>query len=204
MSHDIPDDRNTAEALNEWDSSIAFDERSNTYKLLEALFEPLDTLDDNIDEVYHDQHINTAEGGALEQFGNLVQTQRRTGETDDTYRARIKAAFRTGNIGTTFDEFAQFCASVLDTDIQNLNFAQNLAANEATITVGADQQVYDNADLTAETVKDILEDGVPAGHAVEIVSGGTFRLREGGDAPEPEKGLSGDGVEGGTLATTLA
>jgi hypothetical protein len=204
MTHDIPDDRNIAEALQEWDSSISFGEGTNTYKLLSALFEPLETIDDNLDEVYHDQHIDSADGDALEQFGNLVQTQRRTGESDANYRARIKAAFRTGNIGTTFDEFAQFCASVLSTNIDNLNFAQNLAANEATITVGADQQVYDQVDLTANTVKDILEDGVPAGHAVEIVAGGTFRLRNAGDSDTPEQGLSGDDVDGGTLAATLA
>jgi uncharacterized protein YciU (UPF0263 family) len=200
----LTDGRNISEAASEWESSIDFSKNSNTYGLVRALLAETERIDDDIEDIYEQQHINSATGEELEQFGALVNVDRQTGESDDRYRARIKASFRASTMGTTYDQFAEFCSTVLNTDIQNINFRTNYEARPGIINVGTAPSVYDDLDLTNEEVRDVLGSGVPAGHEVRVLEGGTFRLKEDGQVDDPDKGLTSDAIEsGGTLAADL-
>lgn len=198
------DGRNIGTATREWDSGIAFNPRSNTYKLVQALLSQANRLDDSIDEVYHAHHIETAEGKELEQFGKLVNTPRKSGEPDDKYRTRVKAQFAQAKTHTDFDSFVQFCTSVLGTDVDNLEFVTNYSADPATVVLRADSAIFDAVSLTASEVVDILGGGVPAGHAVKVQESGTFRLKSDGDSDDASMGLTSDSMNtGGTLAADL-
>ena len=206
MSHDIEDDRNIDTAEQNWDSGLEFGHNSNLYSLVKALLEEADRFDGSMEEVYHSQHINDATGEDLEKFGQLVQTPRKTGESDPKYRARIKAAFRVGNIGTTTDQFIEFGATILNTNSQNIELAYpNLRAdNPAQVNFFADPSIYGSVNLTDQEVADILDDAVPAGHEVVVFERGTFRLKTDGETGDPDKGLTSDSIStGGTLAADL-
>lgn len=206
MTHDIENDRNISTAEQNWDSGLDFGHNSNLYALLKSLLEEADRFDGDLEEVYHAQHINDAEGEDLEKFGQLVQTPRKTGESDGKYRARIKAAFRVGNIGTTTDQFIEFGATILATNTENIELAYpNLRTdNPAQVNFFTDPSIYDSVNLTDQEVADILDDAVPAGHEVAIFEQGTFRLKTDGATDDPDKGLTSDSIStGGTLAADL-
>lgn len=201
---DIPDDRNIAEAEVEWESGIEFGPNSNTYRLMRVLLTEADRIDEDLEEIYNNHHVNTATGDDLDKIGDLVNIDRNTGESDSRYRARIKGKFRAATIDTTFDQFAEFTASVLNTDIDNIDYLTSYSARPAVVSVATQGSVYDALNLTPEEIKDILDDGVPAGHEVRVLEGGTFRLKADGDTDDTDKGLTSDGVtSGGTLAADL-
>lgn len=196
--------RNITEAEQQWESAIEFGPGSNMYKLLTALLTVGERMDADLEEIYEQTHVNSATGKELDQFGQLVNVRRETNEDDDRYRARIKAAFRASTIATTFDQFTEFCATVLSTDIENIDFSTNYDGNPATVTVSAPATVYDDLNLTPSDVDDLLGRGVPAGHEVNTLESGTFRLKSIGDADDPAEGLTSDSIStGGTLAEDL-
>jgi hypothetical protein len=202
--YDIVDDRNLAEAEAEWDSGIEFGPGTNTYKLMRALLTESDRMDEDLEGIYDQHHVNSATGRDLGKIGDLVNVPRQTGESDARYRARIKARFRASTIDTTFDQFTEFVASVLSTNIDNIEFFTSYGARPATVDVSADSSIYDDVDLTPSDLRELLGAGVPAGHEVRVIEGGTFRLKADGDTDQPEKGLTSDSItSGGTLASDL-
>jgi len=204
MSGEITDNRNVTEADAEWESGIAFGPNTNTYRLVRALVSQYDRIDENLEDIYDQHHVNSATGDDLDKIGNLVNIDRKTGESDSRYRARIKGKFRASTIGTTFDEFAEFTASVLNTNISNIDFLTSYGARPAAVSVSAQGSVYNNVNLTASEIRDILDDGVPAGHEVRVLEGGTFQLKADGDTDDPDRGLTSDAIStGGTLAADL-
>lgn len=200
----IQDGRNISEAEREWDSAVDISPKSNAYALMRALLSAADTIDEDLESIYEQTHVDSATGEELDQFGRLVNTPRKTDESDARYRARIKAAFRASTIGTTYDQFVEFCAAVLNTNVQNLNFGTSYNRDPAEVTVGADASVYDALDLTPTDVEELLGRGVPAGHEVVVIEGGTFRLKADGESDDPAKGLTADDIDtGGTLAADI-
>lgn len=190
-------------AENEWDNGgIAFAEGTNTYGLVSALLHQAARVSYDAAGISSATHIDTASGEALDKIARLVQLDRKDGESDAKFRARIKVKFRVGNMGTTFDEFSEFTATVLDTDVDNVAFA--LDGHEAAVQITADSQVYDNSPMTRAEVKQFLEEGVPAGHEVVITEAGTFLLKVDGEADTAENGLTSDSIStGGTLASDV-
>lgn len=218
----IADNRNLHTIERRWSSPLDFSRRSNNYKLLDALTTALDTTDSELEEIYAAQHIDSAHGANLDKFGQLVNVRRNSStygtskygitpygtesgsETDDAYRARIKANFRASTSTTTWDEFVEFCATVLNTNVDNITFTTNYGANPATISVSAQSEIFSTVSLTPTDVVDLLGSGVPAGHEVQVLERGTFRLKEDGDANTEANGLTADNIDtGGTLATDV-
>jgi uncharacterized phage protein gp47/JayE len=200
----IEDDRNIGEATDEWQSAIDIAPQSNTYQLLRALLSQADRIDADLEDIYNDHHIDSADGTALDVFGSLVNIDRNTDESDNKFRARIKAQFRASTIGTTYDEYLQFVAAVLQTNVGNIELSTNYDGNPATVSVSTQSSVYENIDLTPTETQEILGSGVPAGHEVNALEIGTFRLKQDGETDTAENGLTSDSIStGGTLAADL-
>jgi len=204
VHEEIAEDRNITKAAREWDSAIDFSPYANTYKLLNSLLSQADETDNILDRVYHAHQIESAKGKELEQFGKLVNVQRNGGEPDSRYRTRIKAEFAQSRTETTFNDFVEFTASILGTNIANIDISTNYSGNPATVSVFANPQVYESSALSAQEISEILDGGVPAGHSVNAQESGTFRLISDGESNDPDKGLTSDSIEtGGTLAADL-
>ena len=198
------DGRNISTAVREWDSAIDFGQSSNTYRLVDALLQEAERIDNDLTDVYHSQHINTATGENLDQYGALVNTPRKTDEGDKKYRARIKANFAQTRTGTDFNDFVEFCSTVLNTDLDNLYFSTNYDGNPGTVTLSAEPSVYESVELDGLEIVDILGGGVPAGHEVEAEERGSFRLKSDGEIDTAENGLTSDSIStGGTLAADI-
>jgi len=204
VHEEIAENRNVTKAAREWDSAIDFSPYANTYKLLNSLLSQADETDNILDRVYHAHQIESAKGKELEQFGKLVNVQRNGGEPDSRYRTRIKAEFAQSRTETTFNDFVEFTASILGTNIANIDISTNYSGNPATVSVFANPQVYESSALSAQEISEILGGGVPAGHSVNAQESGTFRLISDGESNDPDKGLTSDSIEtGGTLAADL-
>jgi uncharacterized phage protein gp47/JayE len=201
----IEDERNITEATDEWQSAVDVAPQSNTYQLLRALLSQADRIDADLEDIYNDHHIDSADGTALDVFGSLVNVERKSNESDNKFRARIKAQFRASTIGTTYDEYLQFVAAVLQTNVGNIELSTNYGGDPATVNVSTQSSVYENVDLTPTETQEILGSGVPAGHEVKALEIGTFRLKADGDTDTADKGLTSDSIStGGTLAADLS
>lgn len=200
----ITNSRNIRQAKREWDSALAFADNSNNRRLFDALLTAADRIDSDIEDIYEQTHIDSATDRELDQFGELVNVERKSNESDDKYRARIKATFRASTMGSTFDQFTEFVSVVLNTDIDNIRFLTPYERFPATVDVSANSEIYDALNLTNQDVIELLERGVPAGHEVRVFEEGTFRLKSDGDGDDPSKGLTSDAIEtGGTLRQDL-
>ena len=198
----IEDDRNIADATREWDIPPTIQEDTNNYALLNALITSLDDVDDSLERIYSGHHINTAAGDDLDKIGTFVGVSRETAESNSRYRTRIKARFRAGTIEPTTDNFAEYVTAILDTSEENFVLIRQDFIPE--VIVSAQSGVWENNDLTAETLIDLLDNAVPAGHSVAVQERGTFRLKVDGEVDDPDQGLTSDSIEtGGTLAANL-
>jgi hypothetical protein len=194
------ENRNITEAEQQWEYPLLFSKGSNNRKLFEVFSKLFDEADQDIENIYNQQHINSATGNDLDKFGKLVNVERKSNENDDKYRARIKGTFRASTIGTTFDEFTEFCAEVLTTNIQNLNFNTPYVSEPATVVVGAEESIYADLGFTNSEITNLLQKGSPAGHKVDVVVGGTFQVKSDGQTDDATKGLTSDNIEtGGTV-----
>jgi hypothetical protein len=198
----ITDGRNINDAVSEWDIPPTIQEESNNYALLRGLLQPPDKVDESAELIYNAHHINTAAGEDLDEIGKFVGVDRESNESDSRYRTRIKARFRAATIEPTTDNFTEFVAAILATDIDNFTILREQFRPE--VTISAQGNVWESNDLTAQTLVELLEDGVPAGHAVNVQEQGTFRLKVDGEVDDPDQGLTSDSIEtGGTLASDL-
>lgn len=201
---EIEDNRNIVKAEQEWDSSIEFGDASNLHSLVEALLSAADNIDNELEQIYDAQHINTAGRKELEQYGKLINLPPKNEEDIEKYRARIKAKFAQSNTTTDFNSFVQFCSSILETEESNISFVTEYAGNPATVTVAADGKLYEEASLTPVEIADVFSGGVPAGHTVNVLENGTFRLKSDSAINDPDKGLTSDSINtGGTLSADL-
>jgi len=198
----ITEGRNINDAISEWDIPPTIQEESNNYALVRALLQSADKVDESAELIYNAHHINTAAGEDLDRIGKFVGVKRKTDEVDGQYRTRIKARFRAATIEPTTDNFTEFVAAILATDIDNFTLILQQFLPE--VIISAQSEIWEQNSLTAETVVDILESGVPAGHAVNVQEQGTFRLKVDGEVDDPDKGLTSDSIStGGTLASDL-
>ena len=194
------ENRNITEAEQQWEYPLLFSKGSNNRKLFEVFSKLFDEADQDIENIYNQQHINSATGNDLDKFGKLVNVERKSNENDDKYRAHIKATFRASTIGTTFDEFTEFCAEVLTTNIQNLDFNTPYVSEPATVVVGAEESIYADLGFTNSKITNLLQKCSPAGHKVDVVVGGTFQVKSDGQTDDATKGLTSDNIEtGGTV-----
>jgi len=202
MVHEYSDNRNEFDAVDTWDSPATVQEDSNNRAVLRSLLSSLDAVDDSLTVIYDQHHINTASGNALDRIGEFVGVDRQTGEGDDTYRSRIKGRFRAATIEPTTDNFTEFVATLLNTNMGNFRLLRG--PNSPVVTVSALPNVWESAGLTNQTLANLLDDGVPAGHAVQIQEEGTFRLKVDGEVDDADQGLTSDSIEtGGTLSADV-
>jgi len=197
--------RNLRLAESLWDyGGINFGRQTNTYRLVRALMDVIDSVDYTLEDARRAHHIDTASGQQLDKIGKLVGLDRKTDEPDQKYRSRLKVQFRVGNLEPTFDNFAQLTAAALNADIGVLDFDVSLGADPATVTVSAPPDVYDANVITPSEAGQFLGDAVPAGHEVKMLESGTLRLKEDGQTDNADKGLTADNINtGGTLATDV-
>lgn len=198
----ITSGRNLRLAVDSWPRPSTSERNSNNRALLRALVTSLDSIDESLEQIYNEHHINSSTGSELDRIGQFVGVTRQSNESDSRYRTRIKARFRAGTIEPTTDNFSEFVATLLETSINN--FSLTLPQGQPVINVSAQSSIWEDNDLTASTLVDLLNNAVPAGHNVNIQEEGTFQLKQDGDTDDPSTGLTSDSIStGGTLSSDV-
>lgn len=194
---------NTQTALEDWNNSALeiYVTDSNSRDFLESLLSDLTRYDDRVQDVLEARHIDNASDKSLDRIGELVGLQRRNGEGDGKYRARIKASATAGNSGATFDDVAGFTASVLQIPPDEVEIDTQFADDPVAVVTGIDFNNLNNTNLTKDDFLEILDELVPAGHTTILEAKGSFEVSSDSYTPPSGTGLTDDsGTEGGRLA----
>lgn len=183
-----------------WDSGgLSLHPDNEIYTFLQSLAMPLGLLSDDLVEIHDAQHIGTARGREIGLIGDLADVNRQSGETDARLRSRIIAALRAGVTGTTHSDVLQFLSTLLEVDSSRIDMDR--APERPGVAIARINATdLQNATLTKEDVANFGTKVVPAGHRLEIELQGTFLVESDSMDISPERSISSDSFEGGTLA----
>lgn len=133
-------------------------------RLMLVLLDELDRVDQKLNEVLTNHHVQTAQGGALERMGELTNTSRRDGENDDYYSYRLIAEGGVKRLQPTIEELSPYAKLLLDTDYSNFSITTDLSNNPATFEITAPATVWDDAPLDRSDLDDYFAAALPSGH----------------------------------------
>lgn len=180
--------------------------------LLNTLGGEIRDLETTSAEIRDSTVVEGATGEQLDRLGELVQTKRERGESDDHYRARLKVQLRQFLSGATIDQIKETAAILLDTEVEAIAVEEDFEVEPGRFTVQVWQSDLDAVGVTDTEFRSFLDDVRAAGvRTVEQVRG-TFTYRSAdqydSNANDPGKGYRGlgdadDSHENGTYAGIL-
>ena len=169
----------------------------NLDALIEAFAEALSIAEDNIEVLREQADLETASGEALDRMAAARDLRRRTDESDESLRERIRVKRLQTTSDTSHEAFANLCERIFDADV-DLFTIEPSAEDEPRIIIRTDASVVENSPFDTDGLNDRLEESLPAGHGSEIQTVGTFRL-DGPDYTPPD----GSGLNEGTLGGSI-
>jgi hypothetical protein len=150
--------------------------------------------------------VDYAAGKNLEYLGELLNTRRLSGETDEHYRARLKAQFRQYTSSATVKELKEIISTVLSTQTDRATIKETWDTEPASFDVWVFLQDLEAAGITVDEFKDILDSVKPAGVRLTAKKWGTFECKSAGEPSDATKGyndLANSNPDGGTYAGLL-
>jgi hypothetical protein len=151
-----------------YDTPLTVEPDSDFQAWLEAFATEYDRIDSDQSDVLEAHHVTTAEGSELERIGQLFNVRRRTNETDEQLRQRIKIRGSIAVTSGTTNEMMELSKLALECEYSDLSFPIDLATSPAVFPVETTQQVVDDAALDEATIESELSRGVPVGHRTEL------------------------------------
>lgn len=148
--------------------------------LLRTLVSQFHRLDTEIDDLYDQRFIDTATDRELELLSANVGVEPRTGETDASFRARVRAGYRIATSDGTFEAVARAALALLDADPGDI---QLIGPPETTGGVGrvlAPDILVEQSPLSQSEIAAELTRAAPLGHRLEVVTEDTLLLGESG------------------------
>ena len=149
--------------------------------LLRTLVSQLHRLDTEIDAIYDERFIDSATTHELGLLGANVGVQRRTGESDASFRARVRAGYRIAASDTTFEAVAQAARALLDADADDISLESPPTTDGGVGRVIAPDILIDESPLSKSEIEADLTKAVPFGHRIEVVPSNAFRLGRSGE-----------------------
>lgn len=159
-----------------------------------------------LDAIREARHIRSAAGRQLDRIGAIAGINRKEGESDGKYRARIKATMIASRSDGTFEDILNATASILETDTERVEIQTSFDSDPAEAFVYIRIVDVEDTTLTASEIEDILQNTVVAGHEVTVVEQGSnpFTFIDESMANNPERGLTSDSMStGGGLVSDL-
>lgn len=164
-------------------------------KLLNAIAGEFEDWVDSRNNVMEAGFVDTAQGPPLEKIGEIVQTPRRSGESVEHYRARLKVAFHRHIASGTVGDVKKTSALMLDTDASNLTVIEDFDAEPARFQLNVPSYVLDEAGVSVSEYRDLIDDVKAAGVRVLATEVGSFTYRSEQDYQnginEQSKGYNG-------------
>lgn len=188
--------------------STAFrkDPDSNNYKLLKVVDSEFSNIEQAINDVKNAHFIDFATGQSLDYLASLFNVRRQLNETDDHFRARIKFAFSKITNMATIDDLKEIIAAALKTITGRVVVKDRYDFEPAFFEVWIWLQDLNNAGLTLDEFRELLNAVKPAGTRFQAYQQGTFTYRSANDISDPTKGyndLANSNPDAGTYAGVL-
>lgn len=180
--------------------------------LLSTIAAEVGELETTNDDVLSSKVIDDATGAQLDKLGELVNTERESGESDDHYRGRLKVQIRRFLSGATLDQIKETAAILLHTDAVGVAIEEDFDVEAGRFIIKVWQNDLDAAGVSDDEFRSFIDQVRGAGvRTVEQVRG-TFTYRSEQQAldgtNDPTRGYSGrgendDSYENGTYAGVL-
>jgi|Deesub1362A_J573_1020465.scaffolds.fasta_scaffold00761_31 predicted nucleotidyltransferase component of viral defense system len=188
--------------------STAFNKMSdsNNYKLLSVIDSEFQNIEQTIGDIENAHFVDFATGKNLDYIGQLFNVSRRQNETDEHYRARIKITFSKLTDIATIKDVKEVVAATLNTETSRIEVRDLYDLEPAYFDIWVFLQDLNNAGLTVEELKDLLQAIKPAGVRLEAKQYGTFTPRSSSDVSDSTKAyndLANSNPNGGTYAGLL-
>jgi len=187
MSHIITDEQTVSveeyiSAVRQTQPALRFpetndDEPANAgTAILKTLKRQLDRLDIEIDELYEERLIDTANGEHLERIAARYDLDRKRGESDEKLRLRTRAARLVAQSRGTYEDIARVALAVLDTEPEQVNLIRpSKSGKKGTGVLRVSSAALDGTPFSDAELISILSDAAVGGHRITIESGDAFR-----------------------------
>lgn len=147
---------------------------TDNYKLLKAVGDSLDRMEQDMRDVQnaiHPQNAGTL--GELQKLGIRMGVTLRTGESKESYRARIIGRHQALTCGGSDEELLGNMAIILNTDVENITFGE--MTEPGTVPMSIPGEALTNLSLSAEDVESIINAQTAAGYRVILSESGSLR-----------------------------
>ncbi|MWG36579.1 hypothetical protein [Halomarina oriensis] len=161
---------------------------------LQTLGDEFERLSYARDETVLARYVETAQDGALDSLGALVDTPRQRDETDPHYRARLKLQLRVSIGGGTIADVKEAAAAILQTSPEAIRIDEPFGTEPARMDLSVQREDLDEAAVELDEFVEVLTDAKAAGVRLFGTLLGGFEHRSLADAEnsvnDPEKGYA--------------
>jgi hypothetical protein len=148
--------------------------------ILKTFIDALDRLDADMDDIYDNRFIESATNEQLELLAANVGVERKSGESETSFRSRTRAGYLIAISEGTYEDVAKATLALLNTGSSGITFENPPNTNGGVGRIELQQTIIDDSALTQQEIADELTEAVPLGHRIEIISTDTWRLGESG------------------------
>jgi len=129
----------------------------------------VDDLVVDANDIAEAELIEYATEGHLDKLGDAVDVQRPTGEDDDTYRRRVKAAYTAAFSDGTYEDVAKTAVRLLNVSPKSISVRRADESNDpATAVIEIDNTALDETSFDINEIVSILGRAKVGGHRIII------------------------------------
>jgi len=168
----------------------------SVYELLQSLAKAQLKIDSDIEHLYQDLFIDSASDDAIERYGEIVDVRRRSNESIDEYKTRVRAAYNGSLSESTFDDVAQVILDVLGSDPSDTKIG--IDPSKPVVVINTQREYLDDIPFEENEIISFIEQSLPAAHSATVETFGSFEFSA-EDYEPPE----GTGFGEGTFGTAI-
>jgi hypothetical protein len=147
-----------------------------------------------IDQLTAAKYIDTAQGAQIERIGDLVGVPKRTDETYESYRRRVKLAIPSSTRSATITDVTEMSAFLLECDLPDIEYVEAPSVEPARFDLQINENVFSETTSTVSEFEGLLQKIKPAGVKARATVGKQFTHRSEDDADagtnDPDRGYS--------------
>lgn len=137
--------------------------------ILEAFSQEFGELEEAREKVLQSKFVTDASGEQLDRLGEIFDVDRRRGEPDSNYRARLQVALRAQLTSATVDEIREVIAVLLDIDISDVEIEEPYRREPMHLNVSVDNQTLVEAGLSDDEFISVVDTVVAIGVSVGLL-----------------------------------
>lgn len=152
-------------------------EGTTWHGLLRTIVEEFELQGEETVKLFDERFVDTASHRQLDMIGDMWGLERREGEDDEHFRARIKLQLPRHMTTTTIDFIIDTSASLLRTRPERINVEENFDIEPARFDVFVEQIVMHDAGIEPDDVEEFIQDVKAAGVKARVTLGYQFTHR---------------------------